>query len=160
MPDGRTHTGINLAVLFGLQAMLTTVTHAVPTSTLPFVAGYLVGTFLITPDLDFGARVRVNARRNWGALEVIWFPLGLLFKHRGMTHTYLRGSTLLLAYALVVLGTLLFIVRLLMNKLDIAVLAIPTPNFSQLFCAWVGYILAYGLHLWLDGYRPWLIKHW
>lgn len=163
MPDGKTHTAINLLVLCTLGAAAATTGYAVEQAA-PFAVGYLIGTLLITPDLDFGGRVRVEARKNWGILGVIWYPLGRMVKHRGLTHTYLRGSTLLLIYALVMLGLL---TAGLWWMLGLSGIRLPELHFEQpqisglsVAGAWLGYLLAYSIHLWMDGIHPWNIKHW
>lgn len=134
-------------------------------SATPFVLGYLIGTLLITPDLDFGGRVRVQARKNWGVLGGIWYPLGLFVKHRGITHTYLRGSTLLLGYAGMMLGLLGLIIITLLQVGEIKIPPLPfafspLKNKEELLLGWSGYLIAYGIHLWMDGIHPWRIRNW
>lgn len=164
MPDGHTHTAVNMLVLSGLGVAAMSLGQSVESAT-PFAVGFLIGTLLITPDLDFGGRVRVQARKNWGILGGIWYPLGLFVKHRGITHTYLRGSTLLLGYAGIMLSLLGIIAFILLQAGQIKVAHLPfsfhpAENKTVLFMGWGGYFLAYGIHLWMDGIHPWRIKNW
>ena len=94
MPNGPVHTAANLGALAGAY-LLGTAAGADMTS---FMVGGALGTFLITPDLDLSGKVRTNAEKNWGLLGGLWYPLGYFVKHRGITHTFLRGPTLLLIY--------------------------------------------------------------
>lgn len=107
MPSGRAHETINLlayaAAAVGYtharQQGLTTEfdTLLAPQTLQTFSLSYLVGTFLVTPDLDL-AENRMQARNNWGLLGMLWIPYGALFSHRGLSHTWLVGPLTRLVY--------------------------------------------------------------
>lgn len=70
-------------------------------SFLSFAASYLVGTVLLTPDLDLADR-GVGPVRKWGPLGLLWVPYGLLHSHRGISHSYLLGPLIRLLYFLAI----------------------------------------------------------
>ncbi|BDP44756.1 hypothetical protein DAETH_47250 (plasmid) [Deinococcus aetherius] len=158
MPSGDLHTGVNLLALVGIAGPLAAL-HVAQDLLLPLAAGYLVGTLLITPDLDLAGHVRVRARRNWGVWGDLWRPLNLFVRHRGVTHTYVRGPLLLLGYAGVLLA-LPVAALLAVDRVLGVTLRVPTPGGPLLAAALAGYLIAYWLHLWLDGYRPWNVRRW
>lgn len=107
MASGRTHETINLVALGGLAlgtAWLRSAGHgpaldaALPAQgRVAFAVAYLVGTFLVTPDLDLASR-SVQAKSNWGVFGLLWVPYGWLFKHRGLSHSWLLGPATRLLY--------------------------------------------------------------
>jgi len=106
MSDGRTHTLVNVASTVCLSLIVCAC--GVP-GTSPglgcAVAGALFGTLLVTPDLDMIA-VRTDPRRHWGPLAFLWIPLLLVSRHRGVSHTWLRGPLIRAAYLAVTLTLL------------------------------------------------------
>lgn len=96
---GRDHEALNLALLSPILLMGDRLADPM---VLSGVGGYLIGTFLLTPDLDLSGRTRVQPLRRWGILAWIWFPYGLLSRHRGVSHTFILGPTVRLAYLLAV----------------------------------------------------------
>ncbi|GBF04783.1 hypothetical protein DAERI_020380 [Deinococcus aerius] len=158
MPSGDLHTGVNLITLVGIAGPLAAL-HVSQDLLLSLAAGYLTGTLLITPDLDLAGHVRVRARCNWGVWGGLWRPLSLFVRHRGVTHTYVRGPLLLLGYAAVLLTLPVTALLAVDRALDVP-LRVPTPDGPLYAVALGGYLLAYWLHLWLDGYRPWNVRRW
>lgn len=163
MPNGDTHTAINLGALLGLGGVYLALGLPWTPHASALVGGYLFGTLFLTPDLDLGHRARVRARRNWGAFGALWLPLGMLVKHRGVIHTWGRGPALLLLYFVVVFGGVLTLALL---GLQAAGVALPhtwnvrlTPQ-AFWWLALPGYLIAYWIHLWLDDYRPWRWREW
>lgn len=63
-----------------------------------FTMGYILGTELITPDLDITSR----AYNNWGLLKIFWYPYKLIANHRGESHT-IEGTILRLLYAVFII---------------------------------------------------------
>jgi uncharacterized metal-binding protein len=123
---------------------------------LAFALSYLIGTFLVTPDLDL-AENRVRAKSNWGLLGLLWVPYGALFKHRGLSHSWVVGPLTRLIY----LGLLGLTISYL--------LAIAGPYLGYTFSfetrvaddwrelalgALLGYYLSQWLHLIADGVWP------
>jgi len=108
-----------------------------------FTAGFLVGTLLITPDLDLQYN---DAARRWGAFRILWGPYWRLSRHRGRSHTYLFGPFSRLAYLAVFL-------------VPIGWLAWSELRPEWRVDAWVvrvllGYLCAQWLHLMADGIWP------
>ena len=166
MPSGRTHESINLLVYgaaaalyaYARQAGLTAEFDTVlaPQTLKTFSLSYLVGTFLVTPDLDL-AENRMQARNNWGLLGLLWVPYGALFSHRGLSHSwiigpltrllYLAGLGLALSWAAAQVGPYFgygfsFSAKLSQNWPELAIGALA------------GYYLSQWLHLIADGIRP------
>lgn len=71
----------------------------------PFSAGYIFGTFLLSPDLDLP---QSKPSKRWGKLKFIWMPYQLLSKHRGASHIPLLGTVLRFAYIMLVFIFLYF----------------------------------------------------
>ncbi|MEF2278372.1 DUF2227 family putative metal-binding protein [Deinococcus sp. YIM 134068] len=111
MPNGRTHTLINTIVVSSVTAVAERL--GVPLGdpvVVAFLAGTVIGTVFITPDLDM-ARVRTDARRAWGPFELLWWPLLKVSRHRGVSHTYLRGPLIRIVYLAFMLGLFFLSVR-------------------------------------------------
>lgn len=109
MPAGRVHEAINLGALGLLSASYLYHGDHLGVSepaAFGFAAAYLIGTFLVTPDLDL-AEQRVRAKGNWGVLGWLWVPYGLIFSHRGWSHTWIVGPLTRLAY-MALMGALLW----------------------------------------------------
>ena len=115
MPSGRVHNLINIgafsvlsaAALVASRQHLLTVT---PTQALTFTLAFAVGTFLLSPDLDL-AEGRVDSKRHWGVLGALWVPYGLLFSHRGLSHSWVLGPLTRLAYVLLIAALVVGVLR-------------------------------------------------
>jgi uncharacterized metal-binding protein len=103
---------------------------------LAFALAYLAGTYLLSPDLDL-AEKGVRAGRRWGVLRLLWRPYGWLFRHRGLSHTWVLGPLTRLAY----LGV----------DWDLR-----PPSWPKEALGWglLGYYLSQWLHLLADGIWP------
>lgn len=111
MPSGRVHEAINLTALgLGSLAYLALGGSPERPEALAFALAYLAGTFLLSPDLDL-AEKEVRSRRRWGLLGVLWRPYGWLFRHRGLSHTWVLGPLTRLGYLVGLLGLLGFLAR-------------------------------------------------
>jgi uncharacterized metal-binding protein len=159
VPSGRVHEAINLCVLgLGSAAYLAfrdSSSLETPVA-LAFVASYCVGTFLITPDLDL-AEQNVRAKGRWGLLGWLWVPYGLMFSHRGLSHSWFIGPLTRLAY-LTLLGAALFwagegLLRYLGIALDLRG-RIAAPPGEILWALVLGYYVSQWLHLVADGIWP------
>jgi len=156
MPSGKVHTLINTATYvlmagglaylhFGLSAPLD-LGHA-----LRFSVGFWAGTVLLSPDLDL-AEQNVDAKRAWGILGLLWQPYGVLFSHRGLSHTWLIGPLTRLIYlALLTLPLLLLLNLIFPGFLHLERLPLSLEYWST---ALTGYYLSQWLHLLADGIRP------
>lgn len=89
MALGRSHDYVNLLALPACLYFLPKEFY------LPFTAGYLIGTFLLSPDLDIP---RSKPSKRWKALRLIWRPYQAFSKHRGTSHIPFLGTFLRLAY--------------------------------------------------------------
>lgn len=96
MPSGRIHETVNLLVLVPTVYWLPE-----PLTKLPFIAGYLVGTFWVTPDLDLA---KSRASHRWGVLRWVWLPYAWLFPHRGLSHRLLLGALTRVLYLAALAG--------------------------------------------------------
>ncbi|WP_038049099.1 metal-binding protein [Thermus caliditerrae] len=155
MPSGRVHEAINLTALGG-GAVLYLAHGGAPEEprALAFALAYLAGTFLLSPDLDLSER-GVRAQRRWGVLGVLWRPYGWLFRHRGLSHTWVVGPLTRLGYlaGLVLVG--FFMLQGLVRYLG-ADLRLAPPAWPREALGWglLGYYLSQWLHLVADGIWP------
>lgn len=157
VPNGRVHNLINIAaysvlaagVLIATRRHLLTVT---PAQALNFTLGFAAGTFLLSPDLDL-AEGRVDSKRRWGVLGVLWVPYGLLFRHRGLSHTWLLGPLTRLVYLGLLAALLAGLVRFAWPAAPLP--TVPEPvSLKVLLPLLTGYYLSQWLHLIADGIRP------
>lgn len=164
MASGKSHTLSNLSAL-GLLGGAFAYAHAQGYTALyglghetllAFVAAYLVGTFLITPDLDL-ADGHVLAKTNWGLLGLLWVPYGLLFKHRGLSHSWFLGPLTRLVYIAAVALMLASAGSLLARALGYGLRLELVPGegwHTPAVAGLAGYYLSQWLHLMMDGVRP------
>ncbi|GGL68164.1 hydrolase [Deinococcus aerolatus] len=157
VPSGRVHNLINIAAYSVLAAAalilsrqeLLTVT---PVQALNFTVAYAAGTFLLSPDLDL-ADGRVDSKRYWGLLGFLWVPYGKLFRHRGLSHSWVIGPLTRLAYLALLLTLIVGVLRYAVPGLTLP--AIPQPISLKFILPLVlGYFLSQWLHLIADGIRP------
>ena len=157
MPSGNTHNIINLSSLavLGAAALVLQRQGTVDFSradALGFTAGFLVGTFMLSPDLDL-AENNVNSKRAWGILGVLWVPYGMLFSHRGWSHSWLVGPLTRLVYLALMVGIVVGLVRLALPELTLPDLPF-TLDGAVAAALLVGYYVSQWLHLIADGVRP------
>lgn len=109
MALGRTHDLVNLTALPAFFYFLPKEFY------LPFGLGYLVGTFLLSPDIDLP-----NSRptKRWSFLRCLWAPYQSLSRHRGLSHVPVVGSLLRLAYIVGVVLFLYFVLIGVVSTLD------------------------------------------
>ncbi len=115
-----------------------------------FTVAYLVGVFLITPDLDVQSKW-VRPKRWWGVLGYLWWPYGIFSRHRGISHTWILGPLTRLLY-------LFFIIFLLILPIAIFIgsrqFYFTTPNLQGwgriVLIAALGYYLSQWMHLFGD----------
>lgn len=168
MASGRTHETINVMGLAGMWVAFA-VLQDHPTFDPPlgetvglvsryvFAAAYLIGTFLVTPDLDL-AEGHVRAKKHWGLLGVLWVPYGWLFTHRGISHTWFAGPLTRLLYMAFVVAVLFLLVSPLKPLLESALsvsLTVSIPWLSVAPAALAGYVVSQWMHLLADGIMPW-----
>lgn len=157
MPSGRIHNIINLSsyavlatsVFIAQQQGLISISRL---DALQFSASFAAGTLLLSPDLDL-ATGKVNSKRYWGILGFLWIPYGMMFSHRGFSHTWLIGPLTRLIYLALIVGLVWGIL-----KLGFPQMAVPQlPSAEALKVFWpllAGYYLSQWLHLIADGIWP------
>ncbi|WP_027882185.1 metal-binding protein [Meiothermus rufus] len=159
MPSGRVHEVINLSVLGLASAAYWIHQQAIPIpqpAAVAFVGGFLVGTFLITPDLDL-AEQRVRPKERWGWLGFFWVPYGWLFAHRGLSHTWVVGPLTRLLYlggvGLALYGLAHVLAEYLGLRLELQA-QLKAPPQEILWALVLGYYASQWLHLMADGLWP------
>ena len=155
MPSGRTHEAINLTLL-GLGGAFYLAQGGSPEEprALAFLLGYLAGTFLLSPDLDL-AEKGVRAQGRWGVLGALWRPYGWLFRHRGLSHTWILGPLTRLGYLLLLLFLLYGLLKGVAAFMGASLaLALPPLPKGVLLFGLLGYYLSQWLHLVADGIWP------
>lgn len=109
MPSGKTHTRIDLFMLVLLIAGAVYFREALwgivgrdelAECGAVFVAAYLFGSFLLSPDMDLNTS---NPMKNWGMLRLLWRPYASAFKHRGISHLPIVGTLTRVLYLLLVI---------------------------------------------------------
>lgn len=157
VPSGRVHNLINIAaysvlaaaVLAASRQELVTIT---PAQALYFTFAFGAGTFLLSPDLDL-AEGKVDSKRHWGVLGVLWVPYGMLFSHRGLSHTWVVGPLTRLVYLAVMLALVAGLLRYVAPSVTLP--SIPQPVSVKVVAPLIaGYYLSQWLHLIADGVRP------
>jgi len=81
--------------IFNLLLLLPSAWVVPPEQRLLFSAGYLISTFLMSPDVDLSFS---KPSRRLGVFRYIWFPFWLFSRHRGITHVPFLGSLIKLFY--------------------------------------------------------------
>jgi uncharacterized metal-binding protein len=109
MALGRTHELVNLVAL-------PIILYAVPKEFyLAFGAGYVVGTFFLSPDVDLP---NSKPTKRWSYLRCIWMPYQSFSRHRGISHLPIVGSLLRLTYLVLVVVFLYFVLLGIVSLLD------------------------------------------
>lgn len=106
--------------------------------TISFGSGWLISTLILSPDLDFMPKKRS------GFLRFVLFPYSLIFKHRGIAHSFWWGTLTRIIYILMVI----FLFILVFYRMGD--LAYSPQDFGQ---AVVGYLKNYQYEL-LSYYVP------
>lgn len=146
MSSGLTHAAINLGAtaIFFVTMQSLSPELLTPTQLNEVTAGLLFGTVLITPDIDM-KRVRTLALQAWGPLKFLWWPLLQFSKHRGVSHTYLRGPLIRFTYICVMLSPVLWALTRHLNV---------QHHWRDLLTFYLGYLAAQWLHLMTDRIPP------
>ncbi|MDB5045782.1 MAG: hydrolase [Deinococcus sp.] len=161
VPSGRVHNLINIAVYAVVAGGVLIASNqqradVTATQALYFTLAYFAGTFLLSPDLDL-AEGQVDSKRRWGVLGFLWAPYGMMFSHRGLSHTWVLGPLTRLAYLAIMVGIVAGLLFFLWPGLRLP--ALPQPFiladlWPALLPPLLGYYLSQWLHLIADGVRP------
>jgi uncharacterized metal-binding protein len=104
---GRTHELINLLALPGFLYFLPKEFY------LSFSVGYVLGTFLLSPDLDLK---HSKPSKRWKALKILWRPYQKKSKHRGISHIPLLGTLTRLLYIFLLITALYYLLYFLLSS--------------------------------------------
>jgi len=137
LPSGRVHETVNLLALPAAVYFLPE-----PLPKLPFAAGYLIGTFWLTPDLDLATS---RPSRRWGILRILWLPYAWLFPHRGLSHRPLLGALTRVLYLAALAGIGLLLLDLFGYKFQFELSL--SDGWLSFFA---GVLIADAIHLALD----------
>lgn len=106
MASGRTHDIVNLVVFPPV------VYYLQPVEFVSFTAGYLAGTFFLSPDNDI---YHSSQNRRWKFLRFIWYPYTRMFRHRGISHLPFYGAATKLMYLSVIFTIILVSIDFLLE---------------------------------------------
>lgn len=130
-----------------------------------FGIGYLLGTTILTPDVDLGPN------RFAGLSKLFLYPYSLIFKHRGVSHSIFLGTLTRVLYALLISWIVLYIGSLLFTReqMGLAPLAyikqfILDYNYRVWWHKWltwlyIGLFMADLSHIFIDSCSSWLKKN-
>ncbi|WP_157969066.1 DUF2227 family putative metal-binding protein [Thermus sediminis] len=94
--DGRTHERLTLFHLAWTAPILSVFfPEGAPQVSLLYLAGGVVGTLYLSPDLDLPDS---RPSRRWGPLSLLWEPYRALHLHRGASHSWVYGPLSRLLY--------------------------------------------------------------
>jgi uncharacterized metal-binding protein len=110
MPSGKIHDFINVSMLPVFLVALR------PEGLFSFIAGYIFGTFWLSPDLDLP---QSKPFKRWGPLSIIWIPYAKIFKHRSIfTHLPVLGLAIRLGYLLAIIFSLYYFSLAVLTVID------------------------------------------
>jgi uncharacterized metal-binding protein len=174
VPSGSVHNLINTLSFVGLAGCYG-YAHAAgwvrlePATLLTFSGGFVAGTFMLSPDLDL-AEQNVDSKKNWGILGFLWIPYGMMFSHRGLSHTWLVGPLTRLIYLGLLLALPVYFLRQPVLKAELpgvtqGIVFELLNSLQSVFSSGVlasqagaglmlGYYVSQWLHLIADGVSP------
>jgi len=82
MPSGKTHNTLNSLLLLFFSVMSIYLWHdnKIINDAVFLFAGYIIGTFYLSPDLDLK---NTKSHNNYGGLKLVWIPYINFMSHRG-----------------------------------------------------------------------------
>ncbi|MFN3267248.1 MAG: metal-binding protein [Deinococcales bacterium] len=174
MPSGNVHNLVNTIAYVGFAGAYGYAHSAQwaqlePTTLLCFSGAFMAGTFMLSPDLDL-AEQNVSSKKNWGILGFLWVPYGLMFSHRGLSHTWIVGPLTRVLYLGLLLALPIWLLRrpILETELEGVTRGLVHDLLNSLqhvfssgvlasqagLGAVVGYYVSQWLHLIADGVAP------
>jgi uncharacterized metal-binding protein len=149
LASGRTHEIVNLIVL------PPAVYYLQPSDFVSFTAGYLVGTFFLTPDNDIYLS---KPNKRWKILKIIWIPYTKIFKHRGVSHIPLYGTVFKIIYLSIMFFFILFTFKYIFSYIypDKQIITFNIDSLKDfvstpfVFSFFVGMVLAELVHIFTD----------
>lgn len=123
---------------------------------LAFLAGGLLGTFFLSPDIDLPYS---RPSKRWGALSFLWAPYRWLHPHRGLSHSYIYGPFSRLFYLSALVALISLVANLMLGvpitkQLEVKKVIIPFASGPLTGFFLVGYIFSQWAHLIQDGIAP------
>ena len=113
MPSGRTHDKITLWCLPPVVGITFVITDS-PALTVTTALSFLVGGFMLGPDLD----IHSIQYRRWGPLRWMWLPYQKALKHRSrLSHGPVIGTALRVIYLAVWVTLFTYLIVLALNAL-------------------------------------------
>jgi uncharacterized metal-binding protein len=174
VPSGQVHNLINTLSFVGIAGCYG-YAHAAgwvrlePMTLMTFSGAFLAGTFMLSPDLDL-AEQNVDSKRNWGFLGFLWIPYGMMFSHRGLSHTWIVGPLTRVVYLCLLLAIPIWLLR--QPVLETELLGVTRGiihdllnSLQNVFSSGIlasqaalglglGYYISQWLHLMADGVAP------
>lgn len=148
MPSGRAHEALNLAALGGL-ALAHLAAGGSPEDPGPGPSASPTWRALTSSPPTWTWRSGGEGEPPLGDFAAFWRPYGWLFRHRGLSHTWLLGPLTRLAYLGAWVGLLLLVLRWTLGLQVSLDLPPELWGFGLL-----GYYASQWLHLLADGIRP------
>lgn len=113
-----------------------------------FVVSFLVGTYLLSPDLDLSDS---DPSRSWGIARVIWRPYAAVFRHRGWSHTPVVGTLTRVLYLGAIALLALSLVEGVRATDDSELFPVEGVMISsRSLCVFAGLVLSDIVHVWAD----------
>lgn len=155
MANGKFHDSFNLVLGVILSVLVFTFSVSI-TSTLLFLVGWTIATFILSPDLD------IKPKKRLGVLQFVLYPYSIIFKHRGVSHSFFLGTWTRIIYVLTISITLIALLSGLgiikLSKKDafndiynfIINFNLNEPIYRYLVIFYLGMLLADVSHLLVD----------
>ncbi len=149
MPSGKTHLRIELFLLPVFGTLFYLFVDVSWTAVALFAGAYLFSSLMLSPDLD----LRHNqARRRWGLLGFVWIPYTKIFKHRGISHSFLFGTLTRLGY----LGLIAVLIAWGLSYFKLWSIPVAQLSSSHIDLSLVGILVA---GLWLPNILHTFVDH-
>lgn len=129
MPSAKVHDLITAVAIMPVTAFTYRLTTNLD-ATIMTIAGFLIGGFLLGPDLDTVSRQYLR----WGLLKFIWYPYKTVFEHRSCwSHGLIFGPALRVIYLAGITTLISFcLAYLLAAKSD----NMQLPTFNHVIIVW------------------------
>ncbi len=142
MPSFRMHRWFNY-ILFAIGCLILNYFSLFNIYVISALAiGFILGTEFITPDLD-GESTPTER------LGILWLPYRIIRKHRGVSHSYVRGFIERIMYLFILISVIILLVKSDAYISFIRFLITPAI-LAVLMVMIIGIAIANGLHIVLD----------
>ncbi len=103
MPSGLVHDTVNLMFIIFASIIYFFLPYEYY---LPFLVGFLLSTFFLSPDLDLSYS---KSAKRWGIFKIFFYPYFFLSSHRGVSHTPILGTLIRYFYLIIVVLFIIFL---------------------------------------------------